>query len=51
VERAIQARGGSVREASLDEMEAEWQRVKQDEPMPGGRETSAPRPAGRRSAP
>ena len=52
VERAIQARGSSMREASLDEMEAEWQRVKaQDEPTPGGHETSPPTPAGRRSAP
>ena len=50
VERAIQAQGRSVKDASLDEMEAEWQRVKQDEPMPSGRETSPPTPAGRRSA-
>ena len=52
VERAIQGRGSSMREASLDEMEAEWQRVKaQGEPTPGGRETSPPTPAGRRSTP
>jgi ATP diphosphatase len=31
VERALEARGRSVHEASLDEMEAEWQRVKAGE--------------------
>jgi MazG family protein len=52
VERAIQAQGRAVRDASLDELETEWQRVKQqDEPRPGGRETSPPTPDGRRSAP
>ena len=51
VERAIQTQGRSLRDASLDEMEAEWQRVKrQDEPTPGGRETSPPTADGRRSA-
>jgi nucleoside triphosphate diphosphatase len=52
VERGIQAQGRSLRDASLDELEAEWQRVKrQDESTPGGRETSPPAPGGRRSAP
>ena len=37
VERGVQAQGRSVRDASLDELEAEWQRVKrQDESGPGG---------------
>ena len=52
VERGMLARGRSVREASLEELEAEWQRIKgQDEPTPGGRETSRPMPDGHRSAP
>ena len=52
VERGMLAQGRSVREASLDELEAEWQRVKaEDEPTPGGPETSRPKPDGHRSAP
>jgi MazG family protein len=51
VERAIQTQGRSLRDASLDEMEAEWQRVKrEDEATPGGRETPPPTADGRRSA-
>ena len=51
VERAIQTRGRSLRDASLDEMEAEWQRVKREgEPTPGDHETSPPTADGRRTA-
>ncbi len=52
VERGMLAQGRSVREASLEELEAEWQRVKgEDEPTPDGPETSRPKPDGHRSAP
>jgi MazG family protein len=33
VEQALEARGRSVHDASLDEMEAEWQQVKRDEAL------------------
>ena len=37
MERAFAAQGRSLRDASLDEMEAEWQRVKSGEPAPSRR--------------
>jgi ATP diphosphatase len=50
VERGIEAQGRTVREASLADLEAEWQRVKQLEPRPNGPDTTAATPGGRRSA-
>jgi nucleoside triphosphate diphosphatase len=51
MERAVQSQGRAVRDVPLEELEAEWQRVKQGEPTAGGRETSPPTPDARRSAP
>jgi nucleoside triphosphate diphosphatase len=51
MERAVQSQGRAVRDVPLEELEAEWQRVKQDEPTTGGHETSPPTPDARRSAP
>jgi len=50
VERRVEAQGRSVRDATLEELEAEWQRVKlEDEPKPAAPDTSAPAPDARRS--
>jgi MazG family protein len=50
VERRVEAQGRSVRDATLEELEAEWQRVKiEDEPTPAAPDTSAPPPDARRS--
>jgi MazG family protein len=52
VEATLRAAGRSVQDASLDEMEAAWQRVKASGRRRGAtsaRGTSAPRPSGRRS--
>jgi MazG family protein len=52
VEAALQGAGRSVHDASLDEMEAAWQRVKASAGRRGAtsaRRTSEPRPSGRRS--
>lgn len=50
VERRVEAQGRSVRDATLEELEAEWQRVKlEDEPTPAAPDTSAPAPDARRS--
>ncbi len=50
VERRVEAQGRTVQDATLAELEAEWQRVKlEDEPRPAAPETSAPTPGVRRS--
>jgi MazG family protein len=50
VERGLLAQGRTVRDASLDELETEWGRVKrEDAPTPSGPETSGATPGGRRS--
>ena len=50
VERRVEAQGRSVRDATLEELEAEWQRVKrEDEPKPAAPDTSEPAPGARRS--